>query len=48
MKMVLTFTLAIVALMVGVTLFKQFNFQNLKFENPALTFIYSIIFRGAV
>ncbi|QIL41070.1 hypothetical protein G7074_18440 [Pedobacter sp. HDW13] len=47
-KKVLKFTLAIVVIIVGVTLFKQFDFQNLKFEKPALAVVYWITFIGAV
>lgn len=47
-KKALRFTLAIVAIIVGVTLFKQFDFQRLKFEKPALAVVYSITFIGAV
>lgn len=47
-KKALKFTLAIVAIIVGVTLFKQFDFQYLKFEKPALAAVYSITFIGVV
>jgi len=47
-KNALKFTLAIVAIIVGVTLFKQFDFQNLKFEKPVLAVVYAITFIGAV
>jgi len=47
-KKALNFTLAIVAIIVGITLFKQFDFQNLKFEKPALAIVYSITFISAV
>jgi len=47
-KNALTFTLSIVAIILGVTLFKQFDFENLKFEKPALAIIYLIVFITAV
>ncbi|SDD56648.1 hypothetical protein [Pedobacter soli] len=47
-KKALKFTLAIVAIIVGVTLFKQFDFKNLKFEQPALAVVYAITFVGTV
>lgn len=40
----ITFVFWIVAIILGVTLYKQFDFQNLKFENPAMAVIYSIVF----
>ncbi|MEN2488030.1 hypothetical protein AAYQ05_09555 [Flavobacterium sp. B11] len=40
----ITFVFWIVAITLGVTLYKQFDFQNLKFENPAMAVIYSIVF----
>lgn len=43
-KKVLSFTCTITAIILGVTLFKQFDFKNLKFENPALAIVYIIGF----
>lgn len=40
----ITFVFWVVAIILGVTLFKQFDFQNLKFENPAMAVIYTIVF----
>lgn len=40
----ITFVFWIVAIILGVTLYKQFDFQNLKFENPAMAVIYGIVF----
>ena len=42
------FTFAIVAIILGVTLFKQFDFENLKFENTALAIVYMIVFVFAI
>ena len=38
------FFLIVVAIILGQALFKQFDFENLKFENPALSVIYIIVF----
>lgn len=43
-----SFTLSIVAIILGVTLFKQFDFKNLRFEQPALAVIYIIVFVASV
>ncbi|QLC66028.1 hypothetical protein LPB248_06975 [Flavobacterium sp. LPB0248] len=40
----ITFVFWVVAIILGVTLYKQFDFKNLKFENPAMAVIYSIVF----
>lgn len=40
----LSFTFGIIAIILGVTLFKQFDFENLKFEKPALAIVYIIVF----
>ena len=40
----MTFTLSIVAIILGVTLYKQFNFDTLTFEKPALAIVYFIVF----
>lgn len=44
----ITFVFWIVAIILGVTLFKQFDFKNLKFENPAMAVIYGIVFLFSV
>ena len=41
-KIVPNFFSVIVVLIVGAALFKQFDSQNLKFEKPALSVVYSI------
>lgn len=38
------FFFGIIATILGVTLFKHFDFQNLKFEKPALDVVYLITF----
>jgi len=38
------FFLIVVAIILGQALFKQFDFENLKFDNPTLSFIYIIVF----
>jgi len=44
----LTFTLSIVAIILGVVLFKQFNFETLKFKHTGLAVIYMIVFVASV
>jgi predicted ferric reductase len=43
-KKSISFTFSIVAIILGVTLFKQFDFKNLRFEHPALAVVYLITF----
>jgi len=43
-KKPISFTLLVVAIILGVTLYKQFDFKNLKFEQPALAVVYIIVF----
>lgn len=38
------FTFSIVAIILGAALYKQFDFETLKFEKPALAIVYSIVF----
>jgi len=38
------FFLLIVVIILGSALFKQFDFENLKFENPALATVYIVVF----
>lgn len=38
------FFFGIIAIIIGSTLFKHFDFQNLKFEKPALDVVYLITF----
>ncbi|EDM38656.1 hypothetical protein PBAL39_21325 [Pedobacter sp. BAL39] len=43
-KKAVSFTLLIVAIILGVTLIKQFDFETLRFENTGLAVIYLIVF----
>ncbi|WP_264552146.1 hypothetical protein [Flavobacterium sp. N2038] len=47
-KKPLLFAFWVIAIILGVTLFKQFDFENLKFEKPALAIIYIIVFLFSV
>jgi len=38
------FIFSIIAIILGSTLYKQFNFETLKFEKPALAVVYIIVF----
>lgn len=38
------FAFSIIAIILGVVLYKQFNFETLKFEKPALAVVYLIVF----
>lgn len=42
-KIVPSFFTVIVALIVGTSLFREFDFETMKFENPALAFIYGAV-----
>ncbi len=42
------FTLTIVAIIVGVALFKQIDFNNFTVEKPALSAIYFVTFAASV
>lgn len=44
----LKFTLGIVAIILGVTLFKHFDFERLRFAKPALDILYLIVFIASV
>lgn len=43
-KKSVSFTLLVVVIILGVTLFKQFDFKTLQFEKPALAILYIIVF----
>ncbi len=43
-KIVPNFFFVIIALIVGGALYKQFDFENLTFEKPALALVYGIVF----
>ncbi|MFA6277633.1 MAG: hypothetical protein WC622_12830 [Pedobacter sp.] len=40
----LSFPLIIIAIVLGVTIFKQFDFKSFKFESPAMAVIYILTF----
>jgi predicted ferric reductase len=39
-----SFPLLIIAVVLGWTIFKQFDFENLKFEKPAMAVVYILTF----
>ena len=43
-KKPITFVFWIIAIILGVILFKQFDFQNFKFKKPILAALYCIVF----
>jgi len=43
-KKAIPFTLSIVAIILGVTLYKKFDFKTLRFEHNGLAIIYGIVF----
>jgi hypothetical protein len=43
-KIVPNFFLVIISIILGGAIFKQFDFQSLKFEKPALSIVYIIVF----
>jgi len=43
-KKVLLFVFRITAIILGVTLFKQFDFEKLKFEKTGLAIVYIVAF----
>lgn len=44
MKNEYSFPLVIIAIVLGVTLYKQFSFDTLTFEQPAMAVIYGLTF----
>ncbi|KFF04055.1 hypothetical protein [Flavobacterium reichenbachii] len=47
-KKPLLFTFWVIAIILGVVLYKQFDFENLKFEKPVLAILYFIVFAFSV
>lgn len=41
------FFFSVIAIIVGVALYKQFDFQTLKFDNTGLAVVYAITFAGS-
>lgn len=44
----LNFFFLIIAIILGSVLFKQFDFKNLKFEEPGLAILYLIVFVASI
>lgn len=44
----ISFVFSIIAIILGVTLFKQFNFESQTFEKPALAIVYFIVFAFSI
>ncbi|RYU94779.1 hypothetical protein EWM59_15255 [Emticicia agri] len=40
----LSFPLLIIAIIIGVAIYKDFDFKNLRFEKPALAIVYILTF----
>lgn len=40
----LSFPLVIIAIVIGATIFKQFDFKTLRFDEPAMAVIYILTF----
>lgn len=38
------FAFSIIAIILGIVLYRQFDFETLKFEKPALAIVYLIVF----
>jgi uncharacterized membrane protein YadS len=38
------FFFTVIAIILGIALYKQFDFDNLRFENPALAILFTIVF----
>lgn len=43
-KKLVNFFFVMIALILGWTLYKQFDFENLRFENTGLAIIYMVVF----
>lgn len=44
----MTFTMSIVAIIVGVALYRQIDFKTMTVEKPALAVVYAVTFAAAV
>ena len=44
----MTFTMSIVAIIVGVALYRQIDFKTMTVEKPALSIVYAVTFLAAV
>jgi uncharacterized membrane protein YadS len=38
------FFFTVIAIILGIALYKQFDFDNLRFENPVLAILFTIVF----
>lgn len=47
-KPALRFTFTIVAIILGETLYKQFDFKTLQFEHTGLAIIYAVVFAFSI
>ncbi|PCI32639.1 MAG: hypothetical protein COB60_09265 [Flavobacteriaceae bacterium] len=47
-KKSLNFFFVIIAIILGRTLFKQFDFENLKFEHTGIAIVYIVVFVLAI
>ena len=43
-----SFVFIIIMIIVCVALYKQFDFQNFKFEKPALAVVYAVVFVASI
>ena len=44
----ISFVFSIIAIILGVTLFKQYDFENFTFEKPALAAVYFTVFAFSI
>jgi hypothetical protein len=44
----INFFFAIIAIIVGSALYKQFDFEKMRFEKPALAVIYMVVFIASI
>jgi hypothetical protein len=44
----INFFFAIIAIIVGSAIYKQFDFEKLRFEKPALAVIYMVVFIASI
>jgi hypothetical protein len=42
------FALAIIAIIIGMALFRQFDFETLRFEKPGLGILYLLVFVASI
>lgn len=47
-KKSINFFFLMIAIILGSTIYKQFDFEHLKFENPALAIIYIVVFVASI